>query len=319
MLWLAGLMGLMAVGAVAHVETGDEEADADGPETEAGDMSGTGLTVGDIISGTEGDDLLTGGTGDDQIGGYAGDDLIDGDTGNDDLHGAEGADTILGGADEDTLHGDDGDDDLYGGTGNDSIAGHNHDDFIWGEEGDDSLQGSAGDDCLHGGAGDDALQGGLDDDYLAGDAGEDALFGGWGDDTLSGVVAGPEGMDTDNGDYLNGGGGDDVIAAGNDDTVTAGTGVDSILLGDWIAQGQGAEILDYAPEEDHLLFVWDDSDPEALPPEVSILPDPASEGALEVWMDNAVVARVAGAEALETAEISLVRLSAAVGAGWVPG
>ena len=66
MLWLAGLMGMMAVRAVTFFET-ESRDDAAGmsPET-------VGTPQDDILSGTNGNDNLLGGQGDDQIGGYDG-------------------------------------------------------------------------------------------------------------------------------------------------------------------------------------------------------------------------------------------------------
>ncbi|MEP3020854.1 MAG: calcium-binding protein [Sulfitobacter sp.] len=305
MLWLAGVMGLMAVGAVTFVEieTPPEE------EMPEGDIPHGGPgTVGDILSGSDDSETVQGGTGDDQLGGYGGNDLLHGAAGDDDLHGHDGDDTLRGDDGDDSLHGNDGDDDLFGGAGNDSLFGHNGDDFLFGGAGNDALQGSAGDDVLNGEAGSDALQGGLGDDALRGGAGEDTLFGGWGDDTLTGAD------DLQSRDYLNGGGGDDLIVAGAGDVVTSGEGTDQIALGDWIGQGGAAQITDYHAEDDSLLFVWDDSSATGAEPPLSILPDPDDAGQTLVLLDDIIVARVVG-DSVTMDDIALIPLSAAFDLG----
>lgn len=316
MLWLAGLMGLMAVSAAVYVDVGDDTEDdqaADTPEAQIDPQS-------NIISGSAGADTLIGSGNDDQIGGYEGDDLIDGGAGNDDAHGAEGNDTLLGGAGNDSVHGNDGDDVIYGDDGDDGLIGHNGDDILHGDDGDDSLQGSMGNDQLFGDAGDDALQGGQGDDTLDGGAGQDTLFGGWGNDTLSGIVDDPNALgiqDTDIGDNLNGGGDDDVILTGKDDTVNGGDGADLIVMGDWIDEGHAAQIVEFVPGDDTLLFVWDDSDVDSEAPEISIEPDPDNPGHLIIMMGDVIVANVAGQTPLDVAEISVIPLSSAFASGLI--
>jgi Ca2+-binding RTX toxin-like protein len=319
MLWLAGMMGLMAVGAVTYVEIGavatDEEdalPESTGSGTPPPDIPLT--NPGDILSGSAEDEQLTGGDGDDQLGGYEGEDALSGGDGHDDLHGHEGNDTLQGDGGGDSLQGHDGDDDLFGGDGDDTLAGHNDDDILQGGAGNDALQGSAGDDLLYGGAGDDALLGGLGDDAIDGGHGADSLFGGWGDDTLSGLEDDEGIEEEDVRDYLNGGGGDDLIVAGAQDIVTAGEGVDQIVLGDWLAAGAATEIMDYDAEDDTLLFVWDDSAEANAEPSLSILPDPLQPGQTLVMLDEAIIARVAGDNVL-LSDISLVPLSAAFDLG----
>lgn len=314
MLWLAGLMGLMAASAAVYVDLGAEEVDEELPDT----LEETVQGQGNIISGSDNDDILMGSESGDQIGGYGGDDFIDGGTGDDETHGAGGDDTLNGGAGNDSVHGDDGDDDIHGGTGDDNLMGHNDDDVLHGDDGDDSLQGSAGDDQLHGDDGDDALQGGLGDDSLDGGTGADTLFGGWGNDTINGIVddEGVDGIqDSDIGDYLNGGGGDDVILTGLNDIVTTGEGADQIVLGDWFNEGNAAEIMDFAPNDDSLLFVWDDSGEDAEAPEVSMVTDPENAGRVQVMMGDVVVANVASDAPLDLVDISLIPLSSAFATG----
>ena len=139
---------------------------AEGAEAPGTDGASDGGTIGsvivgssgdDVIHGTPGDDVLSGGAGNDLIYGYAGDDLLDGGVGNDRLFGGAGDDTLLGGAGNDQLHGGSGNDDLLGGTGNDQLHG---------DSGNDRLDGGPGNDLVDGGTGADHMQGGTGDDLL---------------------------------------------------------------------------------------------------------------------------------------------------------
>ena len=105
MLWLAGLMGLFAVGAASLAGVMEQpEEDTPAPEDPGGPVNTGVTTIGEIIgtfrddtlSGGAEDDILRGGGGDDEIGGYGGDDLVDGGAGADDLHGAGRDDTVMG-------------------------------------------------------------------------------------------------------------------------------------------------------------------------------------------------------------------------------
>jgi Ca2+-binding RTX toxin-like protein len=329
MLFLAGLMGLMAVGAASFV--GIMDTDSEGEQTSGDTLPGEDSdgfdqpdidpdapdllqfalggaeTSGQIISGDGDDNALDGDAGDDQINGYDGDDTIDGGAGRDDLHGATGDDTLSGGADDDTMHGEDGNDSMSGGADDDMMFGHNDNDTVTGGDGNDTLQGSAGDDNLDGQAGDDAVHGGLDNDTLAGGLGNDSLFGGWGDDNLTGVVDDPDTAgttDQDGRDYLNGGGGDDIITAGAHDIVTTGAGADTVFLGDWISEDTAAEVMDYNGAEDQLIMVWDQID--EPDPEIEVLADDADPNTSLVVVNGTTIATVHGGTNLTAGDIALI-------------
>jgi len=330
MLFLAGLMGLMAVGSVAFVEVyGTEEEEDEIPNpTEAltdefltensNDPTQTASgSPGETIVGTDADDVLAGSDGDDEIGGYAGDDQLNGGPGNDDQHGGGGEDTQKGGSGNDSLHGDGGDDIVEGGDGDDVLFGHEDNDVLRGGAGNDALTGSGGQDLLSGEADNDALQGSLGDDTLDGGHGEDSLFGGWGTDLINGIES-DSSTDTDapedSRDFLNGGGGNDTIFAGNDDIVTAGSGEDLIVVGDWIEGDRAAEVMDFDPQEDSLLLVWDDTASAAEAPDVSVAPDPENNDQMQVHVGDAIVALVNG-RSLFAADLSLIPLSSAIVSG----
>ena len=294
MIWLAGMLGLMAVGSMIF---SDDLSGDDGTETGGGDdappadltasqgpaaQGSSGVSAGDgptgpgdgkgglILPGGPLGEALAGSAGDDQINGHDGDDLIVGRDGQDDLFGGAGEDTLQGGGGEDTLHGEDGEDMLRGEDGNDLLSGHSGSDSLLGGAGEDTLQGGLGDDWLSGGAGRDALHGNHGADRLEGGGGQDTLFGGWGDDVVSGAEDGAIG------DFLNGGGGEDTILAGANDTVTGGEGADRLVLGDWIAQGNACDLRDFDPAEDRLLVLWDLArNPD---PEIEIVEDSADPG-----------------------------------------
>ena len=307
MLWLAGLMGLMAMGAAAYVDVGtyDLEDDDSLPDE---DPSAPQRSA-NILLGTEGSDAVSGSEAPDRIAARAGDDLVAAGDGDDEVHGEEGNDLLDGEDGADSLKGGDGSDLMLGGTGGDDLTGQNDDDFLLGGAGDDSLNGSDGNDLLSGGDGDDTLSGGLGQDVLHGGAGADLLFGGAGDDTLIGIE--PDGADDQTVDHLNGGGADDVIVAGSGDMIHGGRGNDDVVLRDWLENGAAAQISDFTAEEDSLLFVWDDAPEGSTAPEVQVLADPGNAGQLQVWLGEEVVAQVRGGQMLDTAEIALVPLSAA--------
>jgi len=317
MLWLAGLMGLMAVGTVSFMEPASESdatdrvdastppEDSDATEVEipednldpeydprGGDDSALlpPLTTTEVeqISGTDDADVLTGTDGHDEIRGLDGADSLEGGEGDDRLVGDEGDDTLTGNAGDDTLHGLDGADLLFGDDGDDNFFGHNADDRLFGEAGDDALQGSAGEDWLEGGEGDDTLQGGLDNDTLIGGNGADVLFGGWGNDVLSGLSPEQGGSDADDGDFLNGGGGDDTIFTGSSDIVTA--------------------------TDDNIVLIWDDSDLDTEEPFVTLATDPESPEQTLILMDGTVIASVNGTD-IQADDIALVPLSTATFVG----
>ena len=89
MLFLAGLMGLITVGAAAFIDIGLEEEESATDED---------APAGDVISGTPRDDLIIGSGGSDQIAGYGGDDLVEARNGDDTVFGDSGDDTLRGGA-----------------------------------------------------------------------------------------------------------------------------------------------------------------------------------------------------------------------------
>ena len=175
MFLLAGLMGMMFVGATAFVgfdDLSDDNVDANAPDDE--DFSTVdighivdGVESAEAINGADGNDQINGREGDDTVSGNAGSDQLFGDVGSDDLHGGSGDDTLHGGLDNDTLAGDAGDDNLFGHGDNDLLSGGAGDDTLTGGEGDDTLNGAAGDDILVSGPGHDLLDGGAGTDTVS--------------------------------------------------------------------------------------------------------------------------------------------------------
>lgn len=225
MLPLAGLFGLLVVGAAALAGLGE--------------LSGSG-----IIEGDEGNDTLTGDDTDDQIGGYEGNDVLSGGNGHDLLFGHDDADTLGGGDGDDRLYGGDDGDVMLGEGGDDTLFGQNGDDALAGGSGDDSLVGGDGDDALSGDDGNDSLEGGLGDDTLVGGQGLDVLNGGAGNDLVDGHD------DSGDSDYLNGGQGDDTLITGGLDIVSTGAVYDTVMVGDWIEDGVPVTVTDFDTNND---------------------------------------------------------------------
>jgi len=338
MLLLAGLLGMMAVGATAFFgfDIGSDEAEDEMLNMPLPDNNGTDDLLSDtdasepsdvppdppdppedsgdtpypewqITMGQPGADTIDGSSANDQINGGDGDDQIFGGFGDDQLFGSAGVDTIDGQSGDDTLHGGDEDDRLVGRAGHDQMFGHNGADTLIGSDGDDSLVGGAGNDVLLGQDGADALHGDLADDLLQGGRGADTLFGGWGNDTISGVVDDPDmpGLqDLDENDYLNGGGGDDLILAGRDDIISTGDGADTVALGDWLSQDHQAQITDFSVTEDSLMVIYnDDADPD---PEVTLEQDEEHQTRQHVVLNGMRVAAVDGADGLTLDHITLI-------------
>ncbi|WP_432542169.1 ExeM/NucH family extracellular endonuclease [Kineococcus sp. SYSU DK002] len=75
----------------------------------------------DVLTGTNGRDVIAGLGGDDVVTGGNGDDVLCGGDGDDVLRGGNGDDVLLGGAGDDALHGENGSDRLSGGAGDDVL------------------------------------------------------------------------------------------------------------------------------------------------------------------------------------------------------
>ena len=332
MLWLAGLMGLLAAGTVGVLElsatsqTGDAESDnaqEQEPDEDANTVSNVletlGLTLPDADdSTTQGDDSAPeaivgpGGAGTEN------DDVLSGTSASEDILGGDGNDTLNGMGGDDSLHGGEGNDVLDGGDGNDTLFGNNSEDTVNGGAGNDSLQGSLGQDVVDGGDGVDAVHGGLDADTVSGGMGADSVFGGWGNDLVNGVeddAATAALDDIDDADFLNGGSGDDTIIAGNADIVTAGDGADDIVVGDWIEAGAAASILDFNADDDNILLVYDDAEDV---PNITVQASPSDPTTAQVMMDGLAVANVFNAADLAASDVVLMPLSIAQASGIAP-
>lgn len=310
MIFLSGLIGMMALGSLAFVaiQPDDDELEDDGysdmPGTEpqeTEDGSGGAFPEPDGFTQDAQDpepDKLAAQTPppaydiqvearDDaadadtplSLFGTEDDDEIDGSGADEQIRGLDGSDTMDGGAGDDTLLGQVGPDDLYGGAGDDVLSGG---------IGNDTVMGDAGDDLLSGGVNSDALHGRDGDDTLTGDGGRDTLFGGNGDDLLSGVTADADGQDSDMRDYLNGGAGDDLVVASDDDVVWLGAGSDSLLLGDWMT-GPGAQVLDFDEAEDQLMVVYDEL-PSGETPDLGMRLSAEDPSVTEILLDDQVLA-----------------------------
>ncbi len=224
--------------------------------TGAGNFSGGGNTLNNILISGAGDDLLNGGTGADRMVGDLGNDTYVVDNSGDVLIEAAGAGTdsvrttlasYTLSANIENL--------TYTGVGNFSGSGNTLDNIITSGAGNDVLNGGAGNDQLLAGSGNDTLNGGDDNDSLDGGLGNDILNGGTGSDTLFGdagndILSGGSGNDFLNGevgdDTVNGGAGDDTMMATDGNDVfqfAAGFGNDLIINFDSNATG-GQDLLD---------------------------------------------------------------------------
>ena len=138
---------------------------------------------GEIMEGSNDDDVIKGGKGHQEIYGFSGNDRIWGGNGIDWIYGDRGIDRIWGGKGNDDIAGGYGHDRLWGGKGDDILWGGTGNDRLFGGEGDDKLLSDQGRDHLHGGAGDDLILAGFGADVIFGGKGDDIL---WGDRDIEG-------------------------------------------------------------------------------------------------------------------------------------
>jgi len=253
----------------------------------AGDFTGTGNELANVITAGAGDDTLDGGAGNDTLLGNAGNDTLGGGAGNDTLNGGAGTDTasyageagamfvsLVAGTARRGAAGAPVEDSLVsienvtGGAGNDTLTGNGSANVLGGGAGNDTLTGNGGNDTLLGGLGNDTLNGGAGSD-TASYAGEtDAMFvslaGGTArrgaaaaaiEDTLAAIenVTGGAGSDTltgnGNANILGGGAGNDTLAGGGGvDTLDGGAGNDTFTY----TFGDGADAVDGGTGSDTL-------------------------------------------------------------------
>ena len=116
---------------IAITLVGADDADPNDFDNQA--TGSTVVTVGTVVHGTPGNDLIAGG-------GNSGN-IIYGGAGNDTINGTGQGDTIYGGSGNDTLKGNGAEDVIFGGSGNDTIDGSNGSDIIIGGYGGDQLTG----------------------------------------------------------------------------------------------------------------------------------------------------------------------------------
>lgn len=277
----------------------DDPQSDDVPDPPDPDLALTGGDGSDILYGNGGDDAISGGAGDDQLGGRDGNDTIAGEAGADIVYAGAGDDVVSGGDGADNLQGEDGADQLDGGAGADLLAGHNGDDSAFGGSGDDSLLGGSGNDILTGGAGNNWLNGGFGNDVLHGDQGSDTLDGDFGNDTLIGHETGVADPEVD---FLNGGEGDDLLIVGNGDYASGNQGADTFALGDWLGQGEFAQIQDYDPAEDQIVVVYDAV---AHPDPVLTLEQEDGSDDVTVLLDGLPLGLIAGGAGLTADAIQL--------------
>jgi Ca2+-binding RTX toxin-like protein len=159
----------------------------------------------DVMTGTQGPDVIATLDGDDQVEGGGGDDRICTGAGADTFFGGQGNDRLNGGADQDALAGGSGDDLLIGGAGSSDTAfyltapgpvranletgsatGEGTDTLqelenVAGSQFTDTLVGNAEINVFLGGEGNDTMDGGLHSDAFVGGPGNDELIGRLGD------------------------------------------------------------------------------------------------------------------------------------------
>ncbi len=253
---------------------------------------------GDVLIGTESNDILFGGDGDDHLIGLDGRDIGLGQAGRDRIVGGPGNDLLFGhGGSGDVLQGGEGDDLLNGGAGTDRIFESGDVDFtingfhmtgvgndlvfdletatlvggpsanVFNLEGFNAawtvLSGLGGADVFLGSPGRDVIFGGDDNDIAHGNGGNDLIRGDAGDDHLFGGDQNDELLGGDDNDILNGGFGDDCLNGGaGNDGLSGFAGEDNIdgAAGDDILYGGAHSDTASGGDGDDIIFGGGDAD-----------------------------------------------------------
>ena len=224
------------------------------------------VTVGVVIRGGDGDDVLIAGSGNDVVRGEDGNDAIYGRSGNDRLFGNDGNDVIYagsgndivvggsgndfghGGSGNDRMYGNDGDDRLYGSLGHDRMFGGNGNDFMHGGSGNDVMSGGSGNDRMYGSRGHDRMSGTDGDDFMHGGSGNDVMSGGSGNDRMYGSLGNDRMFGGNGNDFMNGGSGNDVMSGGSgNDRMYGSRGHDRMFANDgddFMHGGSGNDVMD---------------------------------------------------------------------------
>jgi Ca2+-binding RTX toxin-like protein len=275
-----GLLGLIAVAAVVSPIGSAVAFEPVMCGEQVATIIGTGGP--DVLSGSDGPDVIAGLGGDDVLIGLDGDDYLCGGGGNDVLRPRLGADHVFGGPGTDTVSYIDSARafvDLGAGTASsggvrdalfsiENAVGSPRDDELRGNAGPNRIEGGAGNDLIDPRGGDDVIIGGLHKDTVSYEKAPlpvviDVVLGSVvaeGTDTIEGVEGfiGTAFGDTFQGDdgpnTFEGGDGDDVIEGGmGNDILDGGLGNDFISGGsgrDTISGGKGRDYVLGGPGED---------------------------------------------------------------------
>ena len=288
MLLLAGLMGMMALGAtalmgLAPTEDGDSNAgrDVSGQEDQADEQAVTdadaeenGTSILDFLEGETVDVSDDAGVKDEN----AQDEAEDGyDLAGDDYTG-DGAEVSLNVADDATAQASqassDAEDDSNTqdtdeaksneGVGERATVGTPEGDRLDGLDARDVANGYDGDDAMSGGSNDDELWGASGADTVTGGAGHDTLHGGAGDDEMLGEDGDDHMFGHGDDDTMSGGAGDDsLVGSEGDDALDGGAGDDAVhgdLGNDQLRGGAGHDVLFGGWGDDTLSGLEDDPD-----------------------------------------------------------
>lgn len=212
--------------------------------TGAGNFTGTGNTLNNVLTGASGADSLSAGAGADSLNGAGGNDTLDGGAGADSFDGGSGNDLVMYGTATSSISID-----LSTGTYLGAAAG----DVMAGVE---SLQGTSFNDTLIGDSGANGLLGGVGNDWIDGGVGSDTLDGGSGTLDILNYGSAASGVSINLTSGTNGGaaagdvlsGFELIVGTGFADTMTGSAGNETFMGGDGADQftgGGGADGIMY--------------------------------------------------------------------------
>lgn len=86
----------------------------------------------------------------------------------------------------------------------------------------------------------------------------------------------------------------------------------------WAEHGAPSTVTDFVPQDDSLVFIWDDTGGAEDAPEIAMQSDPENAGHLQILIGDQVVAQISGPDALEDAEIAMIPQSSAQAMDLIP-
>lgn len=96
-------------------------------------------------------------------------------------------------------------------------------------------------------------------------------------------------------------------------------GLGALPLETWIDEGVPGEAIDYDPDQDSLVIVWDDITEDTNEPQINVVSDEHDPEVMHVLMNGQSVAEIYGDANFSVSDLTIIPLSSALIAGLAPG